>query len=148
LREKILSFFSFISDEIWDISPNSPLAYVVYLVAISVICVFLIFYFAKKSKKQTKHSIREHKELTLEDLLKIASNPKSSTADLLVALQLFNKNFVVAQNKEKSMDFFKKVLNHKNRHKSLFDYFHGSILPKNITFKDELDKLEKEALNK
>jgi TPR repeat protein len=148
LKEKFLSFFSFISEGIWDLSPNSPLAYIVYLLAITVICVFLIFYFAKKSKKQTKHNIHKNKELTLEDLLKIAANPKSSTADLLVALQLFNEKFVVAQNKEKSIEFFKKVLNHKNRHKSLFDYFHGSILPKNITFKDELDKLEREALNK
>jgi len=148
LKEKISSFFSFISDGVWDLSPNSPLAYIIYLLTITCICVFLIFYFAKKSKKQTKHSIREHKELTLEDLLKIASNPKSSTADLLIALQLFNEKFVIAQNKEKSMDFLKTVLNHKNRHKRLFDYFHGNILPKNITFKDELDKLEKEALNK
>jgi sulfur carrier protein ThiS len=146
LREKILSFFSFISEGVWDFSPNSPLAYIIYLGGITILCVFLIFYFAKKSEKQNKYN--KNKEITLTDLLKIAANNKSSTADLLAALQLFNEKFVVAQNKEKSIEFFKKVLNHKNRHKSLFDYFHGSTLPKNITFKDELNKLEREALNK
>jgi len=146
LKEKISSFFSFISDVVWELFPNSPLAYIVYLFAITVICIFLIFYFAKKSKKNTQSPL--NKEITLMDLLKIANNSKSSTTDLLVALQLFNEKFVILQDKEKSMDFLKKVLNHKNRHKTLFDYFHGNILPKNITFKDELDKLEKEALNK
>ena len=110
--------------------------------------IFLIFYFARKYKKQNRPVQNEHKEVTLSDLLNIANNPKSTTADLLSALMLFNEKFVVAQDKENSIVFFEKVLNHKNRHKKLFDYFHGAVLPKNITFKDELDKLEKKALNK
>ena len=129
-------------------SPNSPIAFIVYLLLITVICVFLIFYFAKKSKKTKQKTAATKKEVTLDDLLKIANNSKSSTSDLLSALMLFNEKFVVAQDKEKSLQFFEKILNHKNRQKKLFDYFQGSILPKNITFKDELDKLEKKALNK
>ena len=149
MREKILSFFSFLSDGIWDLSPDSPISFIVYLGIITIICVFLIIYLAKKSKKTfQKPSDLKNKEITFADLLRIANSSKSSTADLLVALQLYNEKFNVAQNKEKSIEFFKKVLNHKNKHKSLFNYFHGSILPKNITFKDELDKLEREALNK
>jgi hypothetical protein len=31
------------------------------------------------------------------------------------------------------------VLNHKNRNKALFDYFHGKVLPKNLKFKNKLD---------
>ena len=147
MRDKILSFFSFISDGIWDISPNSPLAFIIYLFLITVFCIVLIFYFAKKSKKKASVQNKSKKELTLGDLLKIANNPKSTTADLLTALMLFNDKFVVAQDKEKSLEFFEKVLNHKNRSKKLFDYFHGNILPKNITFKDVLDELEKKALN-
>ena len=144
-----MSFFSFVSEGIWDISPDSPLAFVVYLFLITVFCIILIFYFAKKFKNKPKSTDNiPKKEITLNDLLKIANNPKSSTADLLSALMLFNDKFVVAQDKNKSIEFFEKVLNHTNRHKKLFDYFHGSILPKNITFKDELDKLEKKALNK
>ena len=149
MREKILSFFSFICDGIWDISPDSPISFIVYLGIITIICVFLIIYLAKKSKKTfQKPSDLKNKEITFADLLKIANSSKSSSADLLVALQLYNENFNVAQNKEKSIDFFRKVLNHKNRHKILFDYFHGNILPKNLQYKDELDRLEREALNK
>jgi len=95
-----------------------------------------------------KNTEKQKKELTLNDLISLASNEKSTSSDLLSALMMFNDKFVVAQDKEKSLMFLEKVMNHKNRNKKLFDYFHGSILPKNITFKDELDKLEKEALNK
>jgi len=148
LKEKILSFFSFISDAVWDISPSSPLAFVIYLLLFLITGIFLIFYFARKHKKQKTNIQNTKKELTIDDLIDIASNPKSTTADLLSALMMFNEKFVVAQDKEKSMIFFEKALNHKHRHKKLFDYFHGSILPKNITFKDQLDELEKKALNK
>ncbi|ACM92064.1 hypothetical protein NAMH_0883 [Nautilia profundicola AmH] len=148
MKEKILSFFSFLSDTVWDLSPNSPLAFIIYLILITVICLFFIFYFARKSKNNNTNKSQKHHKLTLDDLIDIADNPKSNTADLLSALMLFNEKFVVAQDKEKSMLFFEKILNHKHRHKKLFDYFHGSILPKNITYKDELDTLEKKALNK
>jgi TPR repeat protein len=150
LRDKILSFFSFFSDTVWDIAPDSPVAFIIYLGLITVFCVILIFYFAKRAHRKPKTSSvnNNKKDVTLDDLLKIAKNPKSSTADLLTALMLFNDKFVVAQDKQKSIEFFEKVLNHNNRSKKLFDYFHGSILPKNITFKDQLDELEKKALNK
>jgi len=146
LREKILSFLSFFSETIWDFSPDSPVAFIIYLLIITLFCIVLIMYL--KSKQKTKsHTPKINKELTLDDLLKIANNPRSTTSDLLSALMLFNEKFVVAQDKEKSLTFFEKVLNHKNRHKKMFDYFHGNILPKNITFKDALDELEKKALN-
>ena len=146
MREKILSFLSFFSETIWDFSPDSPVAFIIYLLIITLFCIVLIMYL--KSKQKTKsHTPKINKELTLDDLLKIANNPRSTTSDLLSALMLFNEKFVVAQDKEKSLTFFEKVLNHKNRHKKMFDYFHGNILPKNITFKDALDELEKKALN-
>ena len=147
MKEKILSFFSFFSETIWDFSPDSPVAFIIYLIVVTLFCILLIIYL--KSKQKTKSLTPEinKKDLTLDDLLKIANNPRSTTSDLLSALMLFNEKFVVAQDKEKSLTFFEKVLNHKNRHKKMFDYFHGNILPKNITFKDALDELEKKALN-
>jgi hypothetical protein len=147
LREKILSFLSFISDTVWNIFPSTPLAFLAYLGVVTFLSLVIIFYLARKHKNK-KPSVQKRKELTVDDLLKIANNPKSTTSDLLAALRLFNENFTVAQDKEKSFELFEKILFHKNRHKKLFDYYHGSILPKNITFKDELDKLEKKALNK
>ncbi len=147
MKETILSIASFFSDTVWDLFPNSPVAFLIYLGGFTLFCVLLIFYFAKRSNKKTEKKT-EKKELTIDDLIKIANNPKSGVSDLLAALKLYNGKFVVAMDKEKSIEFLKKVLNHKHREKVLFDYFHGSILPKNITFRDVLDKLEKEALNK
>jgi len=147
LREKILSFFSFVSDEIWDISPDSPLAFVFYLFIIMCLCIIMIIYISKRFKNSSD-LLDNNREITFNDLLKIAKHPSSTKADLYVALQLFNEKFSVKYDVKKSFEFLKYILHHKNRHKKLFEYFHGSILPKNITFKDELDKLEREALNK
>ena len=147
MREKILSFFSFFSETIWDFSPDSPVAFIIYLIVVTLFCIVLIIYLKSKQNTTKPHTPKTNKKLTMDDLLKIANNPNSTTSDLLSALMLFNEKFVVAQDKEKSLMFFEKVLNHKNRHKKMFDYFHGNILPKNITFKDALDELEKKALN-
>jgi len=81
-------------------------------------------------------------------LLKIANNPKSNINDLMFVLKYFNENIDFKKDIKSSFTFLKKVLNHKNRNKSLFDYFHGSLLPKHLEFKDELNRIEKEALNK
>ena len=149
MKEKLISFFSFISDEIWDLFPENPLGYIYYLVFVFLLCLALIFYLAKKYKDENKieRNINTEKELSMDDLLKIAHNPKSTTKDLLSAFMLYNENFVIEQDKEKSFSFFEKVLNHNNRNKAVFDYFHGSILPKNIRYKDKLDEMEKKALN-
>jgi len=144
VREIISSFLSFISDEILDFTPSSPFAYLIYLLIVVIICLGIIFYFARQIPKEEKE---EKRELTLNDLINIAKNPKSSKADLLSALMLFNEHFKVKDDVENSLEFFEKVLTHKHRQKVHFDYFHGNILPKNITFKDKLDELEKNALN-
>ena len=148
MREKILSFFSFLSDNIWDFFPSTPLAYLGYLLFITTVCLYIIYKLSKKAKTGKKTDAPKKKEFTLDDLLEISENSNSTTAELLSAMLVFQEKYVVAQDKEKSLKFFENILNHKNRHKKVFDYFHGVILPKNITFKDELDKLEKRALNR
>jgi len=149
LREKINSFLSFISEFILDLTPSTPFAYLLYLLIITLVSLALIFYLARKTKKNNnKKEEPQKKEITIDHLLQIASNPKSTLKDLLSALVMFNEMFSVSSDVKKSLALFKKVLNHKNRNKALFDYFHGNILPKNLQYKDELDKIEKEALNK
>ena len=141
-----MSFLTSISDLVLDIFPSTPFTFLIYLVIITFFSVLIIFYFAKKPKQGPKQ--KNEDKLTIDSLLKIANDPKSNTQDLLSALMLYNENFKVEDDVKKSMEFFKKVLNHKNRKKAFFDYFHGNILPKNLKFKDELDKIEREALNK
>ena len=142
-----MSFLSFISDKILDIFPSTPFAFLVYLGVITFFGILIIFYFAKKLKESKKQEKKDDK-LTISSLLEIATNPNSSSKDLLSALILYNENFKVEDNVKHSLDFFKKVLNHKNRKKAFFDYFHGNVLPKNPKFKKQLNEIEKEALNK
>ena len=142
-----MNFLSLISDKVLDIFPSTPFAFLIYLGSITFISILIIFYFAKRPKKSKKQEKKDNK-LTIDSLLEIANNPKSNSKDLLSALVLYNENFKVENDVKKSMEFFKSVLNHKNRKKAFFDYFHGNILPKNLKFKKELDNIEKEALDK
>ena len=143
-----MSFFSFISDTILDIFPSTPFAFLVYLGIITFVSILIILYFSKKKSHKPTKEEKNDNNLTIDSLLKIATNPKSNSKDLLSALVLYNENFKVEDDVKKSLEFFKKVLNHKNRKKAFFDYFHGNILQNNIKFKEELDKIEREALNK
>ncbi len=136
-------------DKIEDLFPSTPLAFLIYLGAFSLISVILIFVAAKifnKPKKTTKTPSK--KELSIDDLLKIAKNPKSSKVDLITAIELFVQNFKIKDDEKKSFEFFEKLLNHKNRDKKIFDIFHGKVIAANIEYKDRLDKMERKALNK
>ncbi len=126
--------------------PSSALFYIAYLFGFFLFGLLLIYLISKLKKEDAIENIS--KKLSIDELIKIAKNPKSTQKDLLFALMAFNEHFSIEQDKQKSFELFRLVLNHKNRNKALFDYFHGNILPKNLKFKDELDKLEKEALDR
>jgi len=134
-----------ISDFILNLLPGNIFFYIYYLAFIFFLSLVLIYYFYKKAQKKPK--IQKPKEITLTDLLKIVSSSKSTSKDLFFAINYFAENFSVDMNEKISFEFFKKLLNHKNRQKELFDIFHGKILPNNLKYKDKLDKIEKEALN-
>ena len=137
-----------ISDFILSLLPgNNKFFYLYYLAFIFVFSLFLIFYFSRKSKKSKKENMPQKKEITINDLLKIVSSSKSTLKDLLFAINYFIENFSIETDEKLSLEFFKKLLNHKNRQKALFDLFHGKVLPQNLKYKNKLDKIEKEALN-
>ena len=134
-----------ISDFILNLLPgDNKFFYLYYLLFISFFSLLIIFYFAKKAKNQ---STKKEPKITMKDLLNIASSNKSTSKDLIFAIHYYAENFNVDMDKNASFEFFKKILNHKNRKKDLFDIFHGNILPKNLKYKNELNKIEKEALN-
>jgi len=134
-------------DFIEDLFPSTPLAYIFYLAFFVVFGIFLIYLIAKL-KPQKNENIQKSHELSLDDLLEIVSNKSASSQDLIKASQLFYENFKVSDDEKKSFEFFKLLLNHPNRNKTVFDIFHGRILPKNIEYKEKLDMLERKALNK
>ena len=135
-----------ISDFILNLLPGNNLFFIYYLAFIFLFSLLIIFYFSKRSKNK-KNNQSTPKEITLKDLLNIASNDKSTSKDLIFAINYFAENFKVNKDEKASMEFFKKILNHKNRNKKLFEIFHGVILPHNLKYKNELNKIEKEALN-
>lgn len=134
-----------ISDFIISLLPSEVYTFLIYLLIVTLFSIFLIFILARKNRQKKQNN---KKEITIDDLLKIADNPKSTEKDLIFALNYFLNYFKVKNNEKKSFEFFKKILNHKNRSKEIFNIFHGKILPANLEYKNELDKLEKRALNK
>jgi len=110
--------------------------------------IVLIFYIARKNKKETTYEKESPKKVDLDELLKIVSNPNASTADLIVAIELFNKFINMGADLKRSLEFFDKLLKHKNRHKKLFQYFHDVIVSNNKEYEKELNAIEKEALDK
>ena len=135
-----------VSDFIISLLPSNSVVFIIYLIVFSFFSIFLIFILSKN--KKNKQFQNNKKELTIDDLLNIAKNQKSTLKDLIFILEYFLNNFKVKNNEKKSFELFKKVLNHKNRSKILFDIYHGKLLPSNLEYKDRLDKIEKEALNK
>jgi len=129
-------------DFILDFLPKENYFFLLYLFLVFLISTVLIFFIYKKFSKKESNSI---KRISFDDLLKIVDNPNSTTKDLLFALVYFNENFNIDN---KSFEFFRKCLNHNNRNKALFDYFHTEIMAKYPKFKDRLDKIEREALNR
>jgi hypothetical protein len=140
-----------IVDFILDLLPDDDYFYLFYLAGFSIITTIFLLYVAKKFKTTkpapSNSPAKKEDQLTIDKLIKMVEDPKASPADLLVALQLYHANFRVENDVKKSLEFFKKTLFHKSRSKNLFDFFHGTILPANLKFKQELDKLEKEALD-
>jgi hypothetical protein len=141
---KFFNTFDFIE----NFFPNTPIAFLLYLFFfffITTIFVLIIYKLSKKEEKELKKNIK--KEITINDLLKIVKNKNSTIQDLAFALEYFNENFKVSNFPDKAFDFFKHLLTHKNRNKILFDIFHNKTVKLNKDFEDQLNKIEKDALN-
>ena len=132
-------------DKITDFLPSDSLFFILYLFGFLFVSVILIFILGRKAKNNES---KKETKFNLDDIFKIAKNPKSTPKDLAAALMIFKENFKVEDNESKIFEFFEKVLNHRNRNKVLFDYFHNEIMPMNKKYKTKLDEIERKALNR
>ena len=132
-------------DKITDFLPSDSLFFIFYLFGFLFVSVILIFILGRKAKNNES---KKETKFNLDDIFKIAKNPKSTTKDLAAALMIFKENFKIEDNESKIFEFFENVLNHKNRNKTLFDYFHNEIIPMNKKYKIKLDEIERKALNR
>jgi len=138
-----------ISDFIISILPSSALFYIIFLFSIFALSLGLILFFSKRLKKKNKLSDNKNKkEITFDMLKEIVNNKNATSKDLASALILFSENFELKGNEKDAFEFFKKVLTHKNRDKNLFKIYQEKIVSKYKNFKDQLNEIEKEALNK
>ena len=132
-------------DKITDFLPSDSLFFILYLFGFLFVSVILILILGRKAKNNES---KKETKFNLDDIFKIAKNPKSTSKDLGAALMIFKENFKVEDNENKIFEFFENVLNHKNRNKTLFDYFHNEIIPMNKKYKIKLDEIERKALNR
>jgi hypothetical protein len=136
-------------DFIENFFPNTPLAFLIFLFLFFIITTFFILIVAKlmKNEKVTeKNNIQ--KKLTIDNLIEIAKNQKSTLEDLIFSIKYFNDTFKVKEFPDKAFEFFKLLLSNKNRKKILFDIFHNETIKLNKDFEEQLNKIEKECLNK
>jgi len=132
-------------DKIINFLPSDSLFFILYLFGFLFVSVILIFILGRKAKNNKS---KKETKFNLDDIFKIAKNPKSTPKDLAAALMIFKENFKIEDNESKIFEFFENVLNHKNRNKVLFDYFHNEIMPMNKKYKTKLDEIERKALNR
>ncbi|WP_024790979.1 MULTISPECIES: hypothetical protein [unclassified Lebetimonas] len=133
-------------DFIENFLPDSPFVYIIFLFFFFFFTTIFVLTVAKLTKNKSIQN--NNKKLTIEDLIKISKNEKSNIKDLVFAIEYFNSEFKVKQFPDKAVKFLKSVLTHKNRGKILFDIFHSKTVKLNKEFKERLNNLEKECLNK
>jgi hypothetical protein len=137
-------------DFIEDFFPNSPYAFILFLFLfflISTLLVLIVAKFVNKNKSfETKTG--DVKQLTLDDLIEIVSKEDATSDDLIFAINYFNKDFNVKFSPDKAFTFFKLLLSHKNRNKEIFNLFHNETLKSNKEFESQLNKIERECLNR
>jgi hypothetical protein len=113
-------------------------AFLIFSVVFGVLLILIMSLFRKKDKNN---------KLSIDDLIKISSNPKAKEKDLLGALIAYNENFRIKNEEKKSLKFLEQILKHKNRSKKIFDFIHNEIVKNNEEYKKILDEMEKKALN-
>jgi hypothetical protein len=140
---KFFNTFDFIE----NFFPDSPFAFLIFLLSFFLITTFFVLIIFKLTKKEKKEIDNKKREINIDDLIDIVKNTKSNIKDLVFALEYFNEKFRVREFPDKSFKFFNLLLKHKNRNKILFDIFHNKTVELNQDFKDQLNQIEKEALN-
>ncbi len=132
---------------------NSILILSIVILGFVLAIIGLIFALKKSSKnapsKQiSKKTETKNDEFDLDDLMNIVKNPNTSSSGVLDALIYFNENFSIDEdNNKKCFLFLSRALTHPNKSKNIFQYFHNKVKPKNLNFKNELEAIEKKALN-
>lgn len=122
----------------------------IFLIIVAAL-IFLVIKFKHNGKAvQNESTKQEKKELTLQDLIDIVSNPKSDKNDLFAALKIFAASFKIpskqngkAQSDAKAfLNFITILASHKNADAKLIAFMSNEIKKKNPEYVAEIDYYE------
>ena len=122
----------------------------IFLIIVAAL-IFLVVKFKHGDKTtQNTPATKEEKELTLQDLINIAGNPKSDKNDLFAALKIFAASFKIPSKQNgKAPSDAKAYLNfitilayHKNADAKLIAFMSNELKKKNPEYVAEIDYYE------
>ena len=122
----------------------------IFLIIVAAL-IFLVIKFRHGGKTtQNAPATKEEKELTLQDLIGIASNPKSDKNDLFAALKIFAASFKIppkqngkaASDVKAHLNFITILASHKNADAKLIAFMSNELKKKNPEYVAEIDYYE------
>ena len=122
----------------------------IFLIIVATL-IFLVVKFKHSSKTvQSEPTKQEEKELTLQDLIDIASNPKSDKNDLFAALKIFADSFKIppkqngkaANDAKAHLNFITILASHKKADAKLIAFMSNELKKKNPEYVAEIDYYE------
>ena len=122
----------------------------IFLIIVAAL-IFLVVKFKHSGKTaQNEPSKQEEKELALQDLIDIASNPKSDKNDLFAALKIFAASFKIppkqngkaASDAKAHLNFITVLASHKNADAKLIAFMSNELKKKNPEYVTEIDYYE------
>lgn len=122
----------------------------IFLVIVAAL-IFLVIKFRHGDKTtQNTPAAKEEKELTLQDLIDIASNPKSDKNDLFAALKIFAASFKIPSKQngkapsdvKAHLNFITILASHKNADAKLIAFMSNELKKKNPEYVAEIDHYE------
>ena len=127
----------------------------IFLIIVAAL-IFLVVKFKQGDKTtQNTPATKEEKELTLQDLINIAGNPKSDKNDLFAALKIFAASFKIPskQNGKAPSDakaylnFITILASHKNADAKLIAFMTNELKKKNPEYAREIDAYEQKGMS-
>ena len=122
----------------------------IFLIIVAAL-IFLVIKFRHGDKTtQNAPATKEEKELTLQDLIGIASNPKSDKNDLFAALKIFAASFKIppkqngkaASDVKAHLNFITILASHKHADAKLIAFMSNELKKKNPEYVAEIDYYE------
>lgn len=129
----------------------------VIFIILAVIIVMAVMRFSNTAiKNESSTPAQKPKELTLQDLIDTAENPKSDKNDLFVALKIFSNSFAIPRkNGSKAppeaklyLRFVSALASNPKADAKLIAFMNTELIKRNPDYAQEIDSYEKSGLSR